>query len=117
MRYLLYIIFVFFITRAVLLYFGFLLITAKCNRVRADTFSKYTSVENIIVYKLDGILVKPFDIEEYSEQLSILMRNSVLRTQLSENAIKSAQRFALQNVIDKWEVLFQDLKINAKRIG
>jgi glycosyltransferase involved in cell wall biosynthesis len=89
---------------------GLVLTEAMSNGVVPIAFNSYATAEDIIEHEVDGVLVPPFDSKAYAEQLVKLIKNKVLRTQLSKKAIESSGRFSLKKVIDKWDVLLDGIK-------
>lgn len=75
-------------------------------------FDSYSGVRHIIHNGEDGLLIQPFNLEEYAERLSFLMDNKNERDRLSYNAVESVKRFDAKNVIPKWVSLLEDLSNN-----
>lgn len=81
----------------------------QCGTVPIS-FNSFASVTDIIDDGHNGMLVKPFSIKEYEQKLRRLMDNSALLKQMSEYAKQDIQKYSVENVVDKWEILFQECK-------
>ena len=73
------------------------------------TYDSYTAVRYIINDGRDGILVTPFDLDEYAEKLAHLMENEDLCQRLSNAAIESVKQFDAENVMPKWLELIESI--------
>lgn len=73
------------------------------------TFDNYGAAFEIIDDGLNGCLISAFDLKEYAFRLSGLMSNCEKRIEMSKEAVKKVKMFSPENVVDKWEKLFQDL--------
>lgn len=82
--------------------FGITLIEAMQYGVVPVSFNSYLSVTDIIENNIDGCLVKPFDINEYSLVLSNLMSSQDHLDRLSYSAKLKAKKFDLSIVGIKW---------------
>lgn len=69
-------------------------------------FDSFPAIHDIIRNDEDGVIVKSFDLKEYSNKLLQLIRDYEYRQRLSENAINNVKRFDIVDVVDKWEALF-----------
>ncbi len=78
-----------------------------CAPVAFDSFG---SVRDIIEDGVSGILVPAFDLNSYAEALSKLMLDPDLRVRLGSAAQKNIARFSAEEIADKWEKLFRELK-------
>lgn len=81
-------------------------ISHKCIPV---SFDSYEAASDIINDGVDGVLVKPFNINEYAERLAQLMGNEAKRVAMAENSYKKSNQFDLSTIADKWEQLFRQL--------
>lgn len=73
------------------------------------TYDSYTAVRYIINDGRDGILVTPFDLDEYAEKLSHLMEDEEMRHRLSKAAIESVKQYDAENVMPKWLELIESI--------
>ena len=72
-------------------------------------FQSFASVADIITHNVNGVLVPPFDKNQYAHELSSLMNDSAKRTRLALQAMQDVKRFSISNVVDLWEELFKSL--------
>lgn len=75
-------------------------------------FNSFASVTDIIDDGRNGVLISPFSIKEYSKKLRKLMDNPDLLKQMSDNAREDVKKFSVDNVVDKWEELFNECTKN-----
>ena len=87
-------------------------ISHKCIPV---SFDSYEAASDIINDGVDGVLVKPFNINGYAERLAQLMGNEPKRVAMAENSYKKSNQFDLSTIADKWEQLFRQLSKLGKR--
>lgn len=85
------------------------LIEAQSYGTVPIAFQSFASVTDIVEDGVDGCLVKPFDINEYVERLSTLMKNNDLRMEMSRNATQSVQKFNVSKIVDQWVEQFNRL--------
>lgn len=72
-------------------------------------FKSFSSVTDIIKDNYSGILITPFDIDEYVAKLDILMNNHEERMKIAINAMESVKKFDIKIIADKWEEIFNSL--------
>jgi glycosyltransferase involved in cell wall biosynthesis len=78
-------------------------------------FDCKTGPGEIITNNASGILVKDQDMNEMGKALVRVMNDEALRERFSVNAREEVKRFNLDAIVDKWEVLFDEvLKENNK---
>lgn len=70
-----------------------------------------TGPRNIISNNVTGILVENNNLLEYKRKLQYLMQNEKTRSELSKNAQIEVQRYNLENVMPRWDILFNDLML------
>lgn len=80
-------------------------------------FSSYNCIYDIITDGENGFLVKPFNKKEYIKKVKLLMTDSALREKMGQNAIISTERYTLDKVIDQWQDLFNEIKLNSVKMG
>lgn len=78
------------------------------------TFNNYGAASDIIDDNVSGCLIRPFDLGEYSAQLSKLMTNDNLRKEMSYAAFLKAKEFDVTNVVKKWDEMLRKLYDNSK---
>lgn len=74
------------------------------------TFNNYGAASDIIEDGVNGCLIKAYDIKEYSNRLCELMRDENKRSIMSKSALKKVESFSVEQVVAKWEKLFESLK-------
>ena len=89
--------------------FGLVIIEARAYGVPVVTFDCENGPRNIITNNQDGILVKPFDIDEYAEKLLRLIKDDQLRFQMGKRAHESSQRYLIEDIAQKWKDLFDEI--------
>ena len=89
--------------------FGMVLTEAMAFGTIPFAFNSYSAVHDIIEDGKTGFLVKPFSIKEYAQKLEQLMNDEEKRTTMSNNCLESVTRFSIDNIIAKWESLFDSL--------
>lgn len=89
--------------------FGMVLTEAMAFGTVPFAFDSYSAVHDIIEDGRTGVLVTPFSIKEYADKLTLLMQDEEERDRMSENCIKDVTRFSLDNIVNKWESLFNSL--------
>ena len=64
-------------------------------------------LDNIVILNDEnGFLIEPFNIQDMSEKVKLLMNNRDLRQNFSDNALMDTDKFDLRSIMDKWnEVL------------
>lgn len=72
-------------------------------------FDSYESIHDIIQHEKTGILVNPFDLNEYARQLERLMDDNAYRNRIAKEASISVKRFKAESIAKQWERLFLDL--------
>ena len=64
----------------------------------------------IITDGKDGFLVSCYDVEAFTDKVSLLIEDESLRKKMGQNAIQSALRFRKDRIIPQWIHLFESLK-------
>lgn len=60
---------------------------------------------NIVTNQVDGLLTKYMDVQDFAENVKLLINNTVLRKQMGANAKRNVERFSTEAVMEKWERL------------
>ena len=71
-------------------------------------YDSYTAVHYIIHDEEDGLLVTPFNTDEYVQKLARLMENEDERIRLSDAAIKSVKQFDAERMLPLWVELIEN---------
>ena len=64
---------------------------------------------DIITDGEDGVLVENGNIDQLVEKLNFLIENENIRKQMGEKAVMNVRRFNLENIMQKWDELFNSL--------
>lgn len=86
------------------------LVEAMTNGVVSFAFDSFASLRSIIDNGVNGVIIKPFDQNNYVEQLVSLMGDDNLRSIYASNAVIKASSFSLDEIGKKWLDLFKVLK-------
>lgn len=65
-------------------------------------FDSFSSVHDVIQNGENGIIIPDHHTEEYTETLMRLMNSSEERMHMASHALKDCQRFAEENILQKW---------------
>ena len=57
----------------------------------------------------NGILVKPFDMEEYVYKLSMLMNDPQMRKDIQKNILTKAKEYSVEVIVKQWDELFKSV--------
>lgn len=60
----------------------------------------------------DGLLVAPQNVDQFGRALHLLMASHEYRVRLGERAKESVRRFSVEEVMPRWEELFQSLTLS-----
>lgn len=71
-----------------------------------DSFSPYN---RLIQNGEAGLSVTPYNLDEFAQKLSGLMKDEKRIIKMSENALSLSQRFNMEHIIERWEELFSSL--------
>ena len=92
--------------------FGIALIEAMQHGAVPIAFNSYLSVTDIVEDGVNGRLITPFDINEYSNVLSNFMSSQKELQRFSTLAKQSVRKFDISIIGEQWNTLFKGLKIN-----
>ncbi|MDD3040475.1 glycosyltransferase [Bacteroides sp.] len=65
-------------------------------------FDSFPAARDIISSSIDGVLVKPFDIAQYSREIVSLAKDPYLLNNLKHSAYNKSQQFDLDGIVNKW---------------
>lgn len=94
--------------------FGLVIIEAMACGVPVVAFDCENGPRNIITNNQNGILVPPFNVNEYAESLLRLMRDDQLRAQMGNRAFESSRRYSIEDIALQWKGLFDELMADNK---
>ena len=90
--------------------FGMVLTEGMQHGCVPVAYDSYTAVRYIIHDGYDGLLVSPFNIDEYAAQLSGLMQHADERERLSAAALESVKQFDASRIVPQWLALIESMK-------
>lgn len=92
--------------------FGLVIIEAMACGVPVVAFDCENGPRNIITNNQNGILVKPFDIDDYADSLLRLMQDHQLRSQMGNQAFESSKQYYIEDIALQWKELFDEVMTN-----
>lgn len=87
--------------------FGLVLPEAMQHGCVPMAFNSYAAVRDLVIPDRTGILVPPFDEEEYARRLILLMQAAPLRAAMAQAGPRHAALFSPACVVREWNSLFQ----------
>lgn len=94
--------------------FGNVLVEAQSYGCVPVLFDSYSAASEIINHESDGVLIDPFDLDNYVSKTLDLTLNPEELHRLSINAYENSTRFSYDRTYTKWNSLFEQLKDNHK---
>lgn len=92
--------------------FSMSLIEAQQNGVALIVMDSYESLHEIVENGKNGIIVKDGDVAEFTQKLRLLMSDEKLIRRLTDEGLKTCQRFSVSKLVDKWERIYDLLLVN-----
>jgi glycosyltransferase involved in cell wall biosynthesis len=89
--------------------FGNVLIEAQSYGVIPVLFNSYSAASEIINDKKDGLLITPFQIEEFTQSTVNLLSSENQLRRLSNAAVLNTNRYGYNRIGQKWESLFSKI--------
>ena len=89
--------------------FGMVLIEAMACGLPVVSFDCPCGPKDIVSHDEDGLLVPSGDIDKLANAMSQLMDSNELRHQMAKNAICNVRRFQIDEIADRWQLLFEDV--------
>lgn len=86
------------------------LLEAKANRLPIISFDIMTGPREIVRDGIDGILVKPYDLDKMGNSIIKLIENDELRLNMSEKSQENINKFSKQTILNSWSELIENLK-------
>lgn len=93
--------------------FGLVLVEAMRYGVVPFAFDSYPNVSDIIDDGKNGVLVQPFDVDEYADKIRNLMESPRKLAEMAKNAEYKSQEFSIEKITHQWEMIFSEV-INEK---
>lgn len=72
-------------------------------------FDSFAAVGDIVDHKIDGLVIRAFDENEYVDSVLNLVNNEEVLERYSQNAIKKTEKFEVDQIVKKWVDLFQQI--------
>ena len=92
--------------------FAMSLIEGQQNGVALIVMDSYESLHEIVTNGENGIIVKDGDVAEFTQKLRLLMSDEKLIRRLTDEGLKTCQRFSVSKLVDKWERIYDLLLVN-----
>jgi len=92
--------------------FGLVLLEAMAHSLPIVSFDCENGPRTIISDGKDGILVPPFDLNRFSEQLIRLMEDEELCKKMGNNGKSKSKHYDMEVIAFQWKSLFDDLMHN-----
>lgn len=89
--------------------FGNVLVEAQSYGCVPVLFNSYSAAEDIVTHNVDGILVKPLDVEEFVRQNLELINNPEHLKQMSIHAFENMTKFSYKETYKKWDAVFKNI--------
>ena len=89
--------------------FGMVLIEAMACGLPVVSFDCPCGPKDIVSHYEVGLLVPSGDIDKLANAMSQLMDSYELRHQMAKNAICNVRRFQIDEIADRWQLLFEDV--------
>lgn len=90
------------------------ILEAMQYKVIPIAFNSFASITDLIIPDKTGIIVTPFDLNEYAQKLEKLMLDSFERKKIAIQAYQHVCNFSIKNIVEQWENLFKQLVNNEK---
>jgi len=89
--------------------FGNVLVEAQSYGCVPILFNSYSSAEDIVTHNENGILITPFDIDEFVDKTLELISNPLKLEEMKFNAFNSIDKFSYDKTYKKWEILLDNI--------
>ena len=94
--------------------FPMTLVEAQQCGVVPVVMDSYLSLHDIVETGYNGIIVSNEDLTGYVNKMKELMTDTSLREKLAMNGLHSCRRFCVEEIVNNWEELFNDLSANRR---
>lgn len=92
--------------------FGNVLIESQSYGCVPFLFNSYSSAQDIITDKVNGILIEPFDVDTYASETFELANSSSRLTEMGIKAYENVDKFSYEKMYNKWKKIFENLNIS-----
>lgn len=89
--------------------FGMVLVEAMACGLPVVSFDCPCGPKDIIQNKIDGVLVENGNVDKLAEALIMMIQHPEQRKVMANRAIESVQRFRIDQIAEKWKLLFDAL--------
>ena len=89
--------------------FGMVLVEAMACGLPVVSFDCPCGPKDIIQNKIDGILVENGNVDKLTEALVMMIQHPEQRKVMANRAIENVQRFRIDQIAEKWKLLFEAL--------
>ncbi len=89
--------------------FGLVIIETMFYGLPTIAFDCPVGPGEIITNNLDGILIKPYSIEQFAEKICYLIEHPEVRNQLGKNAQETAKKYDIATIMKQWDLFFKQL--------
>ncbi|AWG23044.1 galactosyltransferase [Flavobacterium faecale] len=90
--------------------FGNVLVEAQSYGCVPILFNSYAAAQDIVTHNENGLLVAPFNSDEYVDVTTTLINNPDKLSQMALNGYENVNRFSYDETYKKWEEVFNSLK-------
>ena len=90
--------------------FGNVLVEAQSYGCVPILFNSYAAAQDIVTHNENGMLVAPFNSDEYVNATTTLINNPGKLSQMALNGYENVNRFSYDETYKKWEEVFNSLK-------
>ncbi|MEZ7500369.1 glycosyltransferase [Flavobacterium sp. Arc3] len=90
--------------------FGNVLVEAQSYGCVPVLFNSYAAAQDIVTHNENGMLVLPFNSNEYVQTTTALINNPEKLSQMALNGYENVNRFSYEETYKKWEQVFNSLK-------
>lgn len=92
--------------------FGNVLVETQMKGCVPVMFNSYPAAAEIVIHETTGLLVQPFNIDEYITCVMSLVEDHKKLSTFSKNGLTHVKTFSFEKVYQKWDRLFSNLLSN-----
>lgn len=94
--------------------FPMTLVESLQNAVVPIVMDSFSALHDVIINEENGIIVENNDIEGFVCAMKRLMTDDAYRKRLAIKGLETCQEFALGKIVDRWELLFDEIRNSGK---